>query len=60
MLQLVVQHHLPESAPDVILLASCGQISVELKLSDACSFPLYELQACAVWPRSVKGSALLQ
>ena len=48
MLRFAVQHHSPESAPDVILLASCGQISVELKLSDACRLPLYELQACAV------------
>ena len=34
------------SLPDAILLASWGQISVELKLSDACSLPLYALHAC--------------
>ena len=34
------------SLPDAILVASWGQISVELKLSDACSLPLYALHAC--------------
>ena len=34
------------SLPDAILLASWGQISVELKLRAACSLPLYALHAC--------------
>ena len=34
------------SLPDVILSASWGHNSVEVKLSDASSVPLYELHAC--------------
>ena len=36
------------TSPSVILLASCGHMSVELKLRLACKLPPYELQACGV------------